>query len=138
MSASKEAVSIIENLAYKIHEAERHYHELKLQEEDNEELWNFFEGIKVQIGRFFLKHVDRRAKTRPTANIELDYKSYWGFESHKTTTTASDTAVIASCRFCGSTDIKERRNHSTADIHWYCNICHQENRIRENKKKTFS
>ena len=139
MPITKETISIVENLAYKIHEVESQSQRLRLSDEETEELRSVFDGLKAQIGRFFMKHVDRRSKIRPTSTIEDNYKSFWGLEK-KISAAAQAGAdeplkTLNTCKFCGALDVKERRNNATGEVYWYCSTCRQENRVTDLKFK---
>lgn len=126
MAISKEALSVIESMAYKIHDSELHFLRLSLGREETEELRYFFEGLKAQIGRVFMKHCQTRAQKREVMTTG-DAHVMWSVLRDN----AGAGPTLIACRFCGSDDLKERPQNAFGSQYWYCNTCRQENRTAE-------
>ncbi len=124
MAISKEALAVVESIAYKVHDTELHFLHLSLKRDEAEELHYFFEALKAQIGRFVMKY--QSAKNRQPTDADESRITWDGLRDH-----SAKRAALSACRFCGSGDLKERPSQTNGYPFWYCNTCRQENRISE-------
>lgn len=132
---SKETIAIVEKLAYRIHEIENQTERIDLNKKDRDQVEDVFFGLKSEIGRFFMRHLNRREKKRPHSDLHEDYLGYWGIKEEIKNAGEEETAPPDDCVFCGSVDLKKRHNNVTGKTYWYCNNCRQENRTSRKKPK---
>ncbi|MFH1762149.1 MAG: hypothetical protein ABIA63_13705 [bacterium] len=122
MRISKEAISIIEKLAFRIHEVEQRLNSMIADQYEQEEIKNVINALKSRIGRFFMKNMDRRMIMRADSSSIKDYTEYFGLGDKK-------TEDEYNCKFCNSSTTSVHQNPEDEYFTLYCTKCSKETRI---------